>query len=144
MKKITLFFSIESHKILSASWETVYASTSLLYADPKNCVEPDKANDSRRTPSTFHKQLKLMLYPQTCVPYVNAGKTYPHSKKLVCATDQAWVMEVNNGLFGQYISMTDLTPDKRFHVSIIEKEMALAQEMLVMQITNPERGQVSY
>jgi hypothetical protein len=53
-------------------------------------------------------------------------------------------MKVNNGLSWQYISMTNLTPDKRFHVSTIEKEMVLVQEMLVMQITNPERGQVSY
>jgi hypothetical protein len=88
MNKRTLFISVESHKTLSASCETESASTSILSAVPKNCVQPVKAKDSRRTVSSFQKQLKLMLYPQTCVPYVNAKKTYPPSKKLVCATDQ--------------------------------------------------------
>ena len=80
MNEITVFISVESHKIRSASCETESALTSLLYTDPKNCVEPDKAQNSPRTASSFHKQLKLMLYPQTCVPYVNAKKTYPPSK----------------------------------------------------------------
>lgn len=74
---------IGGHTIRSVSCETRSTLISSLYANPKNCVKPDQANDGRRTTSSFQKQLKLILYSQTCVPYVNADKTYPPSKKLV-------------------------------------------------------------
>ncbi len=68
MNQIPHLISIENHKIRTVARKTESTPTSLLNATPKTRVEPDNDNDGRRITSSFHKQLKLMLYPQTCVP----------------------------------------------------------------------------
>ncbi len=84
MNRLSHFITVKSHKIRTVAREKESTPSSLLYASPKNRVEPDKANDGRRTTSNFQKQLKLMLYPQTCVPLCQCkGKSSTFKKLLV-------------------------------------------------------------
>lgn len=71
--------TMKSDNVRAHSSSTEVPQPELFSASLKNDAGPKTAGKRQRTVSRFHKQLKLMLYPQTCVPFCKSQQgDYPH------------------------------------------------------------------